>query len=132
MRRPYYLAIALYCTFLFWMSHQSRPPGSQIDFEGADKMAHFIVYGILAALVSVGLHRAPKGNSALVRLYAPILFATLYGISDEIHQYFVPGRTFSILDMVADGIGAITAQSLCLYFFKRTQASSQTKEEGTG
>ncbi|MCF6284077.1 MAG: VanZ family protein, partial [Candidatus Hydrogenedentes bacterium] len=90
MRRPYYLAIALYCTFLFWMSHQSRPPGSQIDFEGADKMAHFIVYGILAALVSVGLHRAPKGNSALVRLHAPILFATLSGISVEIHQYFFP------------------------------------------
>jgi len=30
----------------------------------------------------------------------------LYGISDEIHQYFVPFRYSSVMDVVADGLGA--------------------------
>jgi len=29
----------------------------------------------------------------------------LYGISDEIHQYFVPNRSSSVYDVIADGIG---------------------------
>ena len=33
--------------------------------------------------------------------------STLYGISDEVHQYFVPGRTASLADIVADGIGSL-------------------------
>ena len=131
MRRPYYLAIILYCMFIFWMSHQSHPPGSQINFEGADKMAHFMVYGILAALVSVGLHRAPEPCSIRVRIVAPILFASLYGVSDEIHQIFTPGRTFSFLDMLADALGASVAQGLCFYWFWRATGEIPAKEEGT-
>ena len=36
-----------------------------------------------------------------------IMISTLYGISDEYHQMFVPGRTFDVLDMVADAIGSV-------------------------
>jgi len=35
------------------------------------------------------------------------LSATLYGISDEIHQHFVPSRTADIADMIADVAGSI-------------------------
>jgi len=31
--------------------------------------------------------------------------AFLYGVSDEIHQYFVPGRHPDVLDVVADASG---------------------------
>ena len=131
MRRPYYLATALYCALLFWMSHQSSLPGAQIAFAGADKIAHFIAYGILAMLVSVGLHRAPEPCSIQVRMFVPILFASLYGVSDEIHQLFTPGRTFSLLDMVADTLGATAAQGLCLYWFRREIGEVPVEEEGT-
>ncbi|BBB32901.1 VanZ family protein [Thermotomaculum hydrothermale] len=39
-----------------------------------------------------------------------LLFVELFAFSDEFHQFFVPGRTFSFLDFLADFIGAI----LCL------------------
>ena len=118
MKARYYIAIILYCAFIFWMSSQTSPPGSQIRFPGADKVAHFGVYGILAALISVGLHRSPRPVAPVLRHYLPVAFAMLYGLSDEIHQLFTPGRTYSLLDLLADGIGATVAQLLCLGYFE--------------
>ena len=36
-----------------------------------------------------------------------MLAAILYGLSDEIHQLYVPGRMFDILDILADSFGAL-------------------------
>jgi len=36
-----------------------------------------------------------------------VILATLYGISDEVHQAFVPGRNASPWDVVADGLGGV-------------------------
>lgn len=35
------------------------------------------------------------------------IIGTIYGISDEIHQYFVPGRFVEVLDVVADAVGTL-------------------------
>jgi VanZ family protein len=35
-----------------------------------------------------------------------IITATLYGVTDEVHQYFVPGRILSHFDIIANGIGS--------------------------
>ncbi len=35
-----------------------------------------------------------------------ILIATFYGVTDEIHQFFVPGRTADVYDVLSDFIGA--------------------------
>ncbi len=32
-----------------------------------------------------------------------------YGIVDEVHQYFVPGRQLSVWDMLSDVFGSVTA-----------------------
>jgi VanZ family protein len=37
-----------------------------------------------------------------------VLLSSLYGVTDELHQAFVPGRVASIGDLVADSIGAFT------------------------
>jgi len=41
-----------------------------------------------------------------------VLIGTLYGISDEIHQFFVPFRSPSATDLLADFLGLILAQFL--------------------
>ena len=85
----------------------------------------------LGPLVSVGLHRAPQRPAEAVLRWAPVLFASLYGISDEVHQLFVPGRTFSIQDMMADGLGALAGQGLCLLFFRARSANARPEKQGT-
>jgi VanZ family protein len=43
-----------------------------------------------------------------------ISVSTAYGISDEIHQYFVPCRTADVMDALADMVGSCIG--VMLYF----------------
>ena len=47
-----------------------------------------------------------KGNQRFLLLLL-IVFCIVYGISDEIHQIFVPSRSSDIFDVIADSIGSI-------------------------
>jgi VanZ family protein len=70
------------------------------------KIAHIAEYFVLAFL----LYRAFKGsfNMDFLRLFMyPALFAFLYAVSDEIHQYFVLGRNCSLQDVLVDSAGII-------------------------
>ena len=88
----------------------SSIPGTSfphVEFRLADKLAHALIYAVLAILVAIPLHRA-KHLHGWGRL---ILWATLigcgYGISDEIHQHFTPHRSPDVLDVAADTVGAL-------------------------
>jgi VanZ family protein len=59
------------------------------------KIAHAGEYAVLGALLVRATGRA---NVAL-------LLGTLYALSDEIHQSFVPGRVGSPLDVAIDAVG---------------------------
>jgi len=69
-----------------------------LPFAHADKLIHAITFLILAFLADAGWPKAPFNT----RKYLP-LFA--YGIAIECLQYFVPTRTFSLWDMLANGAG---------------------------
>lgn len=49
---------------------------------------------------------------------------TLYGISDEYHQSFVPGRDVSALDALADGVGGFLAAQM-LFWWDRARPGLQ-------
>lgn len=84
-------------------SHRSAVAApSVISF---DKVAHFCVYGLLATLVQRAL---PGRRAPLVA----VLVVSLFGVTDEVHQAFVPGRSSEVADWVADTLGAILATSL--------------------
>lgn len=42
-------------------------------------------------------------------LIFPVLIGILYGISDELHQFLVPGRYFSLNDILIDSVGVFMA-----------------------
>ena len=70
-----------------------------------DKAVHVVEYGILASLVYLALRNMKVSSRYLLAVAFTIAF--MYGVSDEIHQYFVPSRDADVLDVVADGIGAL-------------------------
>lgn len=132
MKPRYYLAILAHCAFIFYMSHQSDPPTPEIGLPHMDKVAHAILYGFLATLVSLGLHRSGRIYRPAVYHLVPVLFALLYGISDEIHQYFVPPRTPDVFDLVADFTGALLAQEAIAAWHRWHPAPELPQPDETG
>ncbi len=99
-----YLILSLiYMVLIFYLS-SSRLEMSVSSFSSWDKMVHLGVYGILASLVYLTLQEMNVRKSYVLILAFTISF--LYGISNEIHQYFVPWRNAEISDVMANGIGA--------------------------
>jgi hypothetical protein len=47
------------------------------------------------------------------------VISSLYGVTDEIHQYFVPFRTFSLLDMLADALGSFIGIKIFIWLKQR-------------
>ncbi len=92
---------------LFWLSHQ---PGinAPMLFSGQDKVFHAGVYGILGLFV-LGTMRPPATGYTNRQVLTSVIVASLYGISDEFHQSFVPGRNPDVWDWVADTTGALLA-----------------------
>jgi VanZ family protein len=87
--------------FVFSSIPSDRIPDS---FSGADKLVHLAEYGVLGALLAIalGVGRAPGWARAALAL----ALAAGYGVSDEWHQSFVPGRMTSFWDIAADTVGA--------------------------
>lgn len=96
------LAAVLWAALIFWLSNSpdARGGGWLLGlFPYADKFAHAITFGILGALIYLGTGR----------VWLSVLLASLYGISDELHQLVVPGRSTNGLDWLADTLGAVIA-----------------------
>jgi VanZ family protein len=83
-------------------SHVPAPPGGITD-----KHEHFAAYGVLSACVLRGLSGATLAGVTGGTAAGAAIIATIYGLSDELHQRFVPGRDASWLDVAADAIGAV-------------------------
>jgi VanZ family protein len=88
---------------IFYMSSMPEPP---LPGGISDKVAHTLGYAALgwlaARAVGGGLGAPMRMRDALVA----IAIGVAYGISDEYHQSFVPGRDSDIHDVYADAVGA--------------------------
>jgi VanZ family protein len=84
----------------------SIPNLSELPGGMSDKSGHGIGYGMLGAVLLRALAGGRLRGVTWGRAAAAVLLATLYGVSDEFHQSFVPGRSPDRFDVLADSIGA--------------------------
>ncbi|RJQ54379.1 MAG: teicoplanin resistance protein VanZ [Actinobacteria bacterium] len=87
-------------------------------------VAHFAEYFILTLLLCLALSLSTDAGRGRLLLMA-LLASSLYGVSDELHQAFVPTRDASVLDWVVDTAGAGTA--VLLWRLGLTLRSSQVR-----
>jgi len=112
----YQLPAIIYAMAIFVVSSipYAQPPPLGIVYE--DKWIHLLEYGGLGFLVARAFYFQNRHGWLRRRWFWMAVLATFaYGITDEIHQWFVPGRYADILDAVADGLGGL----LGAYFFSR-------------
>lgn len=120
----YRLPVISLCLLIFW---QSSYPGilSEPLFPHEDKVLHFIAYAILSLLCARDLkNEKPFWSPLKIRIIA-ILFASAYGLSDEIHQAFVPSRDASVYDFLADCAGSIVG---CLFYLDFLSRKNQQRK----
>lgn len=92
---------------IFFLSHQPGALNQLPQFMGIDKLLHSIAYGILAGTFLYGLHPFIHDSNRAAAGSIVVLFCIVYGISDEFHQAFIPGRFVSTWDVAADCFGAL-------------------------
>jgi VanZ family protein len=117
LRRLSLLSAIAWMGLLFYLSAQ---PGldTPLLFPGQDKLFHALAYAVLGTLLLISLKPAVDGFTG-TQVSAAALVASLYGISDEIHQLFVPGRSAEVADWLADALGALAATLLLAWLSRR-------------
>ncbi len=117
----YYLPPLLCMGLIFYLSSRTWVP---IPLPAwvivRDKVAHAIMYGGLCYLWVRALHTGHDQPLRAAGFAFAVLIAALYGWSDEYHQSFVPGRSSSVGDAVADSVGALILACI-LYIHQRTR-----------
>ena len=111
-QRGFYITAAAVIVFeVFLLS--SRPLPEQVPkIPGMDKIFHFIVYAALSSAIFGSIIKSKNNHKRA--LFISIFLAVLYGLSDEFHQSFVPGRECSLLDLLADFLGAAFGAAISL------------------
>jgi len=102
---------------IFALSSQHRVPTAGFNIHLVAISGHLVAYGVLAIALLVAFEQTGTGS----RQAALLAFggAAVYGLTDELHQYFVPGRHADLVDLITNAIGA----AVFLWVFTRVRAN---------
>ena len=109
----------------FYLSSQSTI--QQIPaFPHADKLVHFICFGGLAFWVAFACNLSENQK---IKILIPTVIVSIYGIIDEIHQSFTPGRSSTISDWIADTLGALFGSFIFYQVLKIIKKKGNKKDK---
>jgi VanZ family protein len=102
--------VAAAMALIFYVSslHQAPLPDGV-----SDKFAHFLGYVGLGSLVARAVAGGVPRRMTWHQVVLAVAITTAYGVSDEYHQRFVPGRSSDVADVYADATGACAAAAAC-------------------
>ena len=116
-----YTPLVAYWIILFIAT--TLPATSMPSFGVVDKVNHLLAYFILAILLFLTLLFQQKVPLSLNKAAAyALIICSLYGMLDEVHQIFIPGRSAEFLDFLADACGALLGVLLMNYLVKKSGA----------
>ena len=99
----------------------------EMQFRLADKMAHFLIFGILAVLLARSIRNTitPFWKNRYIQW--SILIAIIYGFIDEWHQMYSPGRYASSSDLIADVLGILCFVSIYFWWVNKRNKNMMGK-----
>lgn len=101
----YWLPFILYAALIFYVSSQPLPE-LPVRIPYIDRVAHFFEYAVFGYLAYRALSRLNAKAIKKHLVFAVIIISVLYAFSDELHQFYVPGRVMSVSDFIFDVLGA--------------------------
>ncbi len=119
-RKVYLVYVPLIIYWILLFTATSLPAAHVPSFDVSDKIKHFSAFFGLSVLLSLTLLYQSKVQ--LFKNYflaVALIISSLYGLLDEVHQSFVPGRNSEFLDWVADSLGAAAGVLIVYYLLKK-------------
>jgi VanZ family protein len=101
------MAAALWGGFLFLVTSWPNPPRIATTVFPLDKLTHAVLYGVEAFFLYRAVAWKGRPGMALGRVLAIAGTMALWGMLDETHQEWIPGRRMDSEDLLADVSGAI-------------------------
>ncbi len=101
----YWLPVFIYAGFIFLIS--SLTSNQLPSYCGYDKLIHLLEYLFLGILLTRAIKNYYPHLDRKKVFFLVSIAVFSYGLSDELHQYFVPGRVTALSDALADGLGGI-------------------------
>lgn len=127
-----------FMTFLLRLLHVQSPETILADsalYATVDfilrKGAHFTIYMVLGFLLCTAISLYPHALR-IQKIALPLSLGILYACTDELHQYFVPGRACQIRDVCIDAAGVLTGLALSMGIGWLLRRSRQRKAEKAG
>lgn len=136
---PFYLATIAYAIFIYYLSSLSQQSMGDGGLESpiSDKLYHLAEYFVLGVLLFCSIYLTKfsynrfkglnKPKEMLDSLFA-LIIGSLYGISDELHQFFVPHRNSDPFDAIFDGIGVAIGIIIMLLVLKWSRTVAVRKQ----
>ena len=103
----FWLPVLIYLVLIFALSSLPKQVFAETEVPFFDKFLHTIEYAVLGFLLIRALKNSRLWLSDGGFILLAVVLATLYGISDEFHQHFVPNRIASLGDVFFDYIGSV-------------------------
>jgi VanZ family protein len=101
----WWVALGVYCGLIFFQSAGPLPEGADLTKLVSDKALHLVGYAVWAILAWCAMRAHGWPRRPWRRALLAALGAALYGLSDEFHQSWVPGRFAELQDWIADALG---------------------------
>lgn len=117
----------IFSLLIFYFSSLTRVELLPESLLNKDKLLHlsgFFLYGLSIQLFVITISKASKFKQMLFVL----LIGSIYAMSDELHQSFVPGRMPDIFDFIVDVIGIILSLFLFNLILKALDKSKKSKD----
>jgi len=133
--RFYLITVPLIFYWIVLFILTSLPSTMAISVDVSDKIEHFGAYGLLSVLLYLNLYFQEK--IVVINKFPAtftVLFASIYGLLDELHQLLVPGRSAEFLDWLADFSGSLIAviiTRLLIKWFKQIEIEKSKLKAGT-
>jgi len=97
------------------------PSASWMDLVMFDKWVHVGLFGVLGFLFMLPLFKTSIDRKQKICWFARIAASvSVWGLAVEfIQKYYIPGRSFDLMDWAADSIGAALAFIVAIKFISR-------------
>jgi len=82
-------------------------------------LAHIFEYAILSYLLTRAL--LWRGGFTRGQVLTVFYLILLYAYTDELHQLFVPGRAFQVVDLLLDALGAMIGLGAFMLYLKQAE-----------